>query len=272
MKITYFSSGEFARLCGTTKETLRHYHKIGLLVPARTEPNGYYSYASFQFYDYYLISSFQGTSLSLRDLQSKLSGSDETTYHEILQHQLEEIHQRQRDLERKEKLLRRTLEKFEYLYESDAIGEVRLYDMEEEYFIATPVVGNAENDRVWLESIRAHLTYCTEHHLNQEYQLTYCWNQEDLEQDRESSGWYICSQIASPIDDERFHCKPAGRYACILLRDYDFSTTQYRLLLSKIRALGLSICGNAYESDVSLFSTSMRDSYLTEISVPVCEI
>ena len=36
MKITYFSSGEFARLCGTTKETLRHYHNIGLLVPART--------------------------------------------------------------------------------------------------------------------------------------------------------------------------------------------------------------------------------------------
>ena len=34
MKITYFSSGEFARLCGTTKETLRHYHNIGLLVPA----------------------------------------------------------------------------------------------------------------------------------------------------------------------------------------------------------------------------------------------
>ena len=52
MKVTYFSSGEFARLCGTTKETLRHYHNIGLLVPARTTENGYHYYASFQFYDY----------------------------------------------------------------------------------------------------------------------------------------------------------------------------------------------------------------------------
>ena len=37
----------------------------------------------------------------------------------------------------------------------------------------------------------------------------------------------------------------------------------------KIAAMGLSICGNAYESDVSLFSTAMKDSYLTEISVMV---
>ena len=269
MKVTYFSSGEFARLCGTTKETLRHYHNIGLLVPARTTENGYHYYASFQFYDYYFISSFKGTSLSLKDLQQRLEGSDEHAFRDTLQHQLDEIRREQEDLAKKEKLLRRTLEKFEYLYEGDAIGQVRLYDMEEEYFIATPVHGNAGSDRIWLETIRSHLSYCSSHHLNQEYQLTYCWLEGEMLAGKENDGWSICSQIASPVDDLHLLRKPKGTYACILLRDYDFSTAQYDLLKEKIAAMGLSICGNAYESDVSLFSTAMKDSYLTEISVMV---
>lgn len=269
MKVTYFSSGEFARLCRTTKETLRHYHNIGLLVPARKAANGYHYYASFQFYDYYFISSFKGTSLSLKTLQEQLSGNDETAFHQMLCHQLDEIRREQQDLAKKEKLLARTLEKFEYLYESDAIGQIRLYDMEEEYYIATPVLGNANDDRVWLSSIRAHLSYCGSRHLEQEYQLTYRWNHDDLQKDQDDSGWFICSQISTPADDERLHVKPKGSYACILLRDYDFSTSQYGVLKKKIAEMGLSICGDAYESDVSLFSTAMKDSYLTEISVRV---
>ena len=86
---------------------------------------------------------------------------------------------------------------------------------------------------------------------------------------KENDGCPICSQIASPVDDLQLLRKPKGTYACILHRDYDFSTAQYNLLKEKSAAMGLTICGNAYESDVSLFSTAMSDSYLTEISVMV---
>ena len=141
--------------------------------------------------------------------------------------------------------------------------------MEEEYYIATPVKGNADDDRVWMETLKNHLDYCRRDNLNEEYQLTYCWNQAEMLAGAENDGWSICSQIASPVDDPHLLRKPKGTYACILLRDYDFSTTQYGLLKEKIAAMGLSICGNAYESDVSLFSTAMKDSYLTEISVMV---
>lgn len=34
-------AGEFAHLCGTTKETLRHYKDIGLLMPVAKAENGY---------------------------------------------------------------------------------------------------------------------------------------------------------------------------------------------------------------------------------------
>ena len=36
----WLTAGAFAALCGTTKETLRHYRDLGLLVPVRRGENG----------------------------------------------------------------------------------------------------------------------------------------------------------------------------------------------------------------------------------------
>lgn len=33
VKRKYYTSGEFARVCRTTKETLRHYEAVGILPP-----------------------------------------------------------------------------------------------------------------------------------------------------------------------------------------------------------------------------------------------
>ena len=40
----WLTSGAFAALCGTTKETLRHYKDISLLSPAHQGDNGYFYY------------------------------------------------------------------------------------------------------------------------------------------------------------------------------------------------------------------------------------
>lgn len=50
MKKEYFlTSGEFAELCGTTKETLFHYDEIGILKPAWLGENRYRYYTPAQF-------------------------------------------------------------------------------------------------------------------------------------------------------------------------------------------------------------------------------
>ena len=87
MKQTYFTSGEFARLCGTTKETLRHYNNIGLLKPAKTTENGYQYYSAFQFYDFYFISTFKGTGMHLKELEEKLAETDERAFCDTVRRQ-----------------------------------------------------------------------------------------------------------------------------------------------------------------------------------------
>lgn len=65
----WLTSGAFAALCGTTKETLRHYKDIGLLSPARQGDNSYFYYDVEQFYDFYAISIFRQTGTPLEEVR-----------------------------------------------------------------------------------------------------------------------------------------------------------------------------------------------------------
>lgn len=67
------SSGEFAKLCNTSKETLRHYKDIGLLTPRYEAENGYQYYDAEQFYDYYAIAIFKKTGTSLAKIKECMS-------------------------------------------------------------------------------------------------------------------------------------------------------------------------------------------------------
>lgn len=52
------SAGAFARMCQTTRDTLRYYEKQGILVPKKSEKNGYHYYSYAQISSYYFISTF----------------------------------------------------------------------------------------------------------------------------------------------------------------------------------------------------------------------
>ena len=52
------SVGAFANLCNTTRDTLRHYYEIGLLVPKTDKSNGYHYYDSSQITAFYFLLNF----------------------------------------------------------------------------------------------------------------------------------------------------------------------------------------------------------------------
>lgn len=64
----FLSTAEFASLCGTTKATLFHYDKIGLLKPAKTGSNGYRSYLPDQYIDFEFITTLKETGSSLEEI------------------------------------------------------------------------------------------------------------------------------------------------------------------------------------------------------------
>ena len=62
------SVSQFARLCNTTRDTLRHYYEIGLLTPKIDEKNGYHYYSSSQISSFYFISVFRQAGCSLKEI------------------------------------------------------------------------------------------------------------------------------------------------------------------------------------------------------------
>ena len=66
---SFLKIGEFARVCHTTKDTLLHYDRKGLLRPAYVSENGYRRYSMKQFFDFDLISLLKETGSTLEEIR-----------------------------------------------------------------------------------------------------------------------------------------------------------------------------------------------------------
>ena len=65
-----FKSQEFAKLCGTTKETLFHYDKLGLLKPDQVLKNGYRNYSYSKLSDFRFLSFLKDSGASLKQIEA----------------------------------------------------------------------------------------------------------------------------------------------------------------------------------------------------------
>ena len=75
-----YTSGQFAKLCHTTKETLFHYDELGLLRPQHVGENGYRYYDSKQFLQFEMICFLKETGMPLREIGAFLrqKGQEDT--------------------------------------------------------------------------------------------------------------------------------------------------------------------------------------------------
>ncbi len=67
--ISRLSISQFAKFCGTTRQTLQYYDKIGLLHPALTGEQGYRYYNQPQSYDFRFITTLKNMGCSLEEIK-----------------------------------------------------------------------------------------------------------------------------------------------------------------------------------------------------------
>ena len=82
---TSFSIGDFSRATHLTVKTLRHYHEVGLLVPASVDPHtGYRRYAAEQISLAQLIRRFRSLDMPVGEIHSVLKTSDPAVRNELI--------------------------------------------------------------------------------------------------------------------------------------------------------------------------------------------
>lgn len=127
---------EFARLCGTTKETLRHYRDIGLLVPVAKAKNGYQLYSPLQLSDYLLVSSLQQAGCSLHEIKGYLSEPDSEALESVMEGRISVIVEQRRTLLMQKSLLENTLARMRARNDwRREPAEFKLETCEAEYFL-----------------------------------------------------------------------------------------------------------------------------------------
>lgn len=99
---TFLTTGEFAKLCHTTKHTLFHYYEIGLFLPAYINDKGYRYYHVLQYDTFRSISELRALGMPLKDIKHYLD--TRSPQHIITLYQ------------QQEQLIRQELHKLETLY------------------------------------------------------------------------------------------------------------------------------------------------------------
>jgi DNA-binding transcriptional MerR regulator len=68
-KYVFYTISQFAKICGTTRQTLQYYDKIGILHPSHKGGQGYRYYDSMQRYDFQLILTLKQSGCTLDEVK-----------------------------------------------------------------------------------------------------------------------------------------------------------------------------------------------------------
>lgn len=244
-----FTTGEFAAICGTTKATLFHYDKMGVLCPKRDPDNNYRYYTDKQVADFDTISSLAeiGTPLSeIRELRENWHQED---YLELLDRKEREMKEKEEWLRRMRAFLRFTRE------ETERCSHIRGDELE---FIQCPAlcyaVGpggelNAQERRRFMKGTAESLRRLRTLDNMQDACVGSIVLKEDVERGRYMPSYYYTQKENASITGGILE-RPAGTYA----RFYHVGQRQgvgtcIRDTLPKIRALGWRIAGHVYVDD-----------------------
>lgn len=67
------TTGQFAKLCKTTRDTLRYYQEVGLLIPYSDPNTGYHYYSMGQVSSFYIISIFKQSDCSIQEIKGLMN-------------------------------------------------------------------------------------------------------------------------------------------------------------------------------------------------------
>lgn len=265
----FFSIGEFAKLCGTTKDALFHYEHIGLLKPQR-KANGYRQYSATDFFVVSIIQTLQMTGSSLEEIGAHLAHHDTEQTLALFREKKAQLADKRHQIEQMERFLAHNIAVTE-----QALAAV--YDQptvewqQRETMLAVPLnAGEGDDIKSIAMRLGEHFDTCRRGGLMERFPLGSIIPRENVLIGSEEES-HFTSRVSEDFAGQPLIIKPAGRYATVYHKgDYASFSQGYAILLQYIRKEGLAICGDCYIRDlVSYLASSVEANYVLQISVQV---
>lgn len=133
----YLTTGDFARLCGTTKHTLFHYDQLGIFSPAVKGENGYRYYTFPQMEVFYVISTLKELDMPLADIKAYLDRRSPEELVALLEGESAQLEEKIRRLRQMRALIVRKTELTRAAM-AERREDIRVVEQPEMLFITTP--------------------------------------------------------------------------------------------------------------------------------------
>lgn len=252
----WLTSGAFAALCGTTKETLRHYKDVGLLLPAHQGDNGYFYYDVEQFYDFYAISIFRQTGTPLEKIRRCLRGQDTAKTLALLREQRVRLEAERQKLEHMDFVLSGALRNLEFGPVPDMVPQTAWF--EREHLLALPAGEleglmplEASEEELLIAVLERCRALCSQYGIQTDFQLGAI--HQPGEQGGPGAISHLYTRIKEKADFPYYKEKPAGNYLYLCCRGRWDISAGYAALNRCILEQGLETKGDFYVCDLAGF-------------------
>lgn len=271
----WMTSGTFAAFCGTTKETLRHYKEIGLLIPAHQGENGYFYYDVSQFYDFYGISIFRLTGMPLHEIRRCMEEKNVDKSLEQLKEQKQNLEQERRRLEQMEFVLSNTIHNWEMGLIPDLVPRIAYF--EKEHLLAVPakeleqqIRPGVSEEEMLIAVLETCKNLCQQHNIQTDYQLGAVHIPGKYGKFAQISHLY--TRIKEAADFHYYMEKPAGFYLYLCCRGHWDISEGYGAISQYIEEKGLLTEGAIYACDLAGFMINrVEKNAMSMISVRLKE-
>ena len=160
----YFTTGEFAKLCGVKKQTLFHYDSFGILKPEILGNNGYRYYSYLQLDTFNTIAMLKELDMPLAEIKKYLNSRSPEAFLSLLDKQAEQVDEKIAELQWLKSFIQ---ERTEITKEGLRAKHNTIYieNRPQEHYIITEYLGGFEDKDIYT-AIADHIAFC---HKNQIY-------------------------------------------------------------------------------------------------------
>ncbi len=264
---TYFTTGEFAKLCKVKKQTLFHYDDIGIFSPEIKKENGYRYYSYNQLEQFQVISILKELDMPLKKIKDYLDNRSPNDLINLLEEQLLYVDKKMEDLIWMKDFLRTKVRLTQEALNID-IASIHTEELlDDEYLVTTPY-NDTDDEKKIAQAVAEHFNYCHSLDVYSAYSIggAIPTNQVPTQKYYNYSHFYTKLQKTEryAANDKR----PKGTYAVIYHGGFDTIYDAYWKLIEYMKDHKYTM-GDYFYEDILLDELSMKgyENYVLKISV-----
>lgn len=266
---SYFSIGEFVKLCRTTRATLYHYERQGLLSPIINEQNGYRFYKLYDYYIFMYVAHLIRIGFSLREIRQYIADKRLDTYLDTLRVSKSRLAEQQEQLRLRNE---RTQRGFRAL--TRAIGHPlnlpQITYREEEYFLRIPFDGNP-NGKDCIRCQAEHWQYASKHGIDIQGHFLGFYS-DHMPSQNPPEFKYVLTKMTEKCECEHLFSRPRGVYISMYYRGpfTEAGNAAYGIMEDYMKNHRFAaLTGMFVEDIVGPFFSADPSEYIAEMSVMI---